>query len=237
MGIGKDFFVLMDTIGYKFNDITLLETALTHSSYSNEMRKKGFRRDSFESLEFLGDAVLELVISEHLFNRYKKDGEGILTRLRQNLVCESTLARIARTINLADYLNIGSSEENTDVRNRDKVLADALEAVIAAIYIDDETSGRINYRSVILKLFDAEITSLITKGAVDYKTMLQQFVEKNNGSILCYTYEESGPEHSKTFVATAHINNNKVGIGIGSTKRSAEQAAAKGALKLFGIIS
>ena len=128
MGVGKEFFELMNKIGYTFSDISHLEIALTHSSYSNEMKRKGFRAESNEAYEFLGDAVLELFISEALFNRCTRAGEGTLTKHRQSLVCESTLAKIASSINLGDYLNIGTSEEGTDLRSRPKVLADAFEA-------------------------------------------------------------------------------------------------------------
>ena len=236
MGIGKEFITLMDVIGYRFADITLLQTALTHSSYSNEMKKRGFRAQSNEELEFLGDAVLELVISEELYKRCSKDGEGVLTKLRQSLVCENMLAKIAAEINLGDYLNVGTGEESADVRNRSKVLADALEALIAAVYLDCKAGANEKYRAVILSLFQDHITDVLRNGDADYKTMLQQFVEKNSGSVLKYEYNESGPEHSKHFVATAYVNNNAVGTGEGSTKRAAETAAAKGALKLFGIV-
>ena len=236
MGIGKDFIVLMTDLGYRFRDISLLENALTHSSYSNEMKRRGYNARSNEALEFLGDAVLELVISEELFSRYQKDGEGTLTKMRQNLVCESTLARVGDKLKLGDYLNVGTGEESTDVRYRAKVIADALEAVIAAVYIDDCANGRVNYRSVILSLFADEIARAMEKGDVDYKTMLQQFVEKNSGCVLRYEYLESGPEHKKTFTAIAFINNNKVGEGVGTTKRAAEASAAMRALSLFGII-
>jgi len=235
LGIGKEFVSLMDSISYKFNDIALLQTALTHSSYSNEMKKRGFRAESNEELEFLGDAVLELVISEELYKRCSKGGEGVLTKLRQSLVCENMLAKIAAEMNLGDYLNVGTGEESTDVRSRSKVLADALEAVIAAIYLDSKASESSNYREVILSIFNKYISDVIKNGYTDYKTMLQQFVEKNSGSVLRYEYMESGPEHCKRFEATAYVNNNAVGRGEGTTKRAAEQEAAKVALKLFGI--
>lgn len=237
MGIGKDFIQLTRNIGYDFIDITFLETALTHTSYTNEMKQKGFRAESNEALEFLGDAVLEIVVSEYLFDRYSKQGEGTLSKIRQNIVCEATLAKIANRINLGDYLNIGSSEENLDLRKRKKVLADALEALIAAIYLDDRTNASGNhYSAVIICLFEKEIENIIKFGNRDYKTMLQQFVEKNGDALLHYDIEERGPEHEKTFIATAYINNNKVGDGKGSTKRAAEMQAAKVALRLFGII-
>ena len=236
MGIGKDITTLMQNIGYVFKDVTFLETALTHSSYTNEMRQKGFRAESNEALEFLGDAVLEIVISEYLFDRYSKHGEGALSKLRQTIVCEATLSKIAERIKLGEYLNIGTSEENLGLRNRKKIIADALEALIAAVYLDDRTNARGNlYPAVIICLFESEMELIMKAGNRDYKTLLQQFVEKNGDAVLRYDIEESGPEHEKTFIATAYINNNKVGDGKGTTKRSAEMQAAKVALRLFGI--
>lgn len=237
MGIGKDFGELMSVIGYKFSDNSLLETALTHTSYSNEMRSRGFRAVSNEALEFLGDAVLQIVISEELFYRYAKHGEGALTKMRQSIVCESSLAAVAKRISLGDYLNIGTGEESIGLRRKPKALADAMEAVIAAIYIDDREYGHGTlFRAVVLNLFRAAIAEASANGNRDYKTMLQQFVEKNPQSVLSYEYEESGPEHMKKFYATAYVNNNKVGRGAGSTKRAAEMQAAKAALLLFGLL-
>lgn len=235
MGLGKDLKYLIRDIGYEFNDVTYLENALTHASYVNEMRKKGFRCDSNESLEFLGDAILEFLISEELFARFKRDGEGALTKMRQELVCESTLAKLAEDINLGDYLHIATSEEGTRLRTRPKVLADTFEALIAAIYLDDKTAGAHYYKDIILSFFTEEISARASGATSDYKTMLQKFVEKN-GDVLRYDCEESGPDHEKTFVSTAFINNNKVGVGSGFTKRSAEQSAAMAALRLFGMI-
>ena len=237
MGIGYEFIELMKRIGYDFNDTTLLQTALTHSSYTNEMKNRGFRAQSNETLEFLGDAVLQIVISEHLYDKYARRGEGVLTRLRQTVVCESTLARIARSIELGKYLNIGTSEENNDLRNGDKVLADALEALIAAVYMDDRTyAAGAKYPAVILCLWEKEIVNAVKRGNNDYKTILQNFVEKNQDSVLTYSIQESGPQHEKKFFAEAYINNNKVGAGQGNSKRRAEMQAAKEALKLFGIL-
>lgn len=238
MGIGKEFIELFEKINYNFHDITYLENALTHSSYSNEMRARGIRAESNEELEFLGDAVLELVISEVLYSRFSKQGEGTLTRMRQTLVCESTLASLARELNLGQYLNVGTGEEASQIRERAKVLADAFEAVIAAIYLDDLAYGGGNhYKNVVLNLFECSILEIQKNGTQDFKTMLQQFVEKNQGDVLKYSYLEEGPQHDKTFTATAYINNNLVGTGKGTTKRAAEMNAAKEALKLFGILS
>ena len=237
MGIGREFYTLMKTIGYTFKDNTYLQIALTHTSYSNEMRSRGFRAESNETLEFLGDAVLQIIISEELYDKYSKLGEGTLTQYRQRLVCEKTLSAIAERINLGDYLNVGTGEESMCVRTRPKVLADALEAVIAAVYLDDRENGNgILYRAVVLGLFNYHIDEVIRNTAQDYKTMLQQFVEKNGDSVLAYEYTESGPEHNKTFTAIAYVNNNKVGVGTGRTKRAAEMEAARSALMLFGII-
>lgn len=237
MGIGNDINALMLDIGYAFKDVTFLETALTHSSYTNEMKQKGYRAESNEALEFLGDAVLEIVISEYLFERYSKRGEGTLSKLRQTVVCESTLSKIATKIRLGEYLNVGSAEETQGLRERKKILADALEALIAAIYLDDRTnSNGLVYRSVVIRLFEKEIDGILKSGNRDYKTLLQQFVEKNGDALLRYDIEEHGPAHERTFIATAYINNNKVGDGKGSTKRTAEMQAAKVALRLFGIL-
>ncbi len=236
MGIGKEIFELCDKIKYTFADISFLECALTHSSYTNEMKAKGIRAQSNEALEFLGDAVLQILISEELFDRYGSLGEGTLTRMRQHLVCESTLARIARTINLGDYLNIGTGEETSLLRERDKVLADATEALIAAVYKDARANSSEEYKRVIFDLFAEEFSRIANNRFSDYKTTLQQFVEKNPDSVLRYEYEETGPEHNKRFFATAYINNNRVGTGTGTTKRASEMQAAKSALRLFGIL-
>lgn len=236
MGIGRDLFELMATIEYTFSDTSHLEIALTHTSYSNEMKKRGFRTQSNEAYEFMGDAVLELIISEELFRASVKN-EGVMTKQRQSLVCENTLARIARSINLGEYLNIGASEENTDLRNRDKILADTLEALICAVYFDSrEEQGITACRELVMRLFNSELNRVICSDFSDYKSMLQQFVEKNTGSELLYVCKDSGPEHAKKFTVTAYINNNPVGSGEGKTKRIAEASAAKAALKLFGII-
>ena len=236
MGIGCNITDLTAKLGYNFVDITYLQTALTHSSYSNEMRSRGFRAESNESLEFLGDAVLQIVISEVLYDKFRKLGEGTLTKYRQSLVCEKTLSAIADGIELGKYLNVGTGDEVMNIRQRPKVLADALEALIAAIYMDASASSRLDVcKGAILNLFAKEIDTVIARGNTDYKSMLQQFVEKNSGTELRYEYDESGPEHKKSFVARAYINNNPVGEGVGKTKRAAEMQAAKKALSLFGI--
>ena len=129
MALGKDVLELQEKISYKFNDVSYLDAALTHSSYTNEMRAKGMKAESNERLEFLGDAVLQLVISEHIFKNYSKHREGALTKMRQQLVCEKTLAKIAKKLSLGEYINLGNGEEIGDLRSRPKILADALEAL------------------------------------------------------------------------------------------------------------
>ena len=234
MAIGRDALELFDKLGYIFNDISYLDAALTHSSYTNELRSRGMRAESNERLEFLGDAVLQLVISEHIYSSYSRHREGALTKMRQQLVCERTLARIARSIDLGSYINLGNGEEASDCRSRPKILADALEAVIAAVYLDSKGRGD-GYKSVILKLFDTEIKKA-SQGSSDFKTRLQQLAEQDGAALLEYrVIEEAGPEHDKSFTVAAFINNNEVGRGSGKTKKLAEMQAAKIALQLFGV--
>jgi len=236
MAIGKDPFSLFDVIGYEFSDITYLENALTHSSYANERRAKGAAYPSNERLEFLGDAVLEMLISKYLYENYKDKSEGQLTKLRQALVCEKTLSHIASTISLGDYLNVGRGEELTDCRRRPKVLADALEALIAAIYLDSEEFSREGAREAVLRLFLPSLDIEARGGRADYKTALQQLIEKDGSATLEYiVIAEDGPEHDKVFTVEARVNNNRVGTGVAGSKKDAEQEAAQKALSLFGV--
>lgn len=236
MAIGKEILELEEMICYKFSDISLLEAALTHSSYTNEQRSKGFVAVSNERLEFLGDAVLQMVISEYLYSSFKKYREGALTKMRQHLVCEKTLAKIASTVDLGLYVNLGHGEEMTDCRNRPKILADALEALIAAVYIDSSSRGGEEYKDVVLRLFEKEISNASTMQKTDYKTLLQQLAEQDGAAVLEYrVVDERGPEHKKTFTVVALINNNEVGRGSAATKKNAEMQAAKQALSLFGV--
>lgn len=235
MAIGKDFPELMKKIGYEFFDCARLENALTHSSYSNEYKSKGLKYPSNERLEFLGDAVLELTVSEYLYHNYKDVGEGKLTKIRQHLVCEKTLAKVASELCLGDYINLGKGEEN-DCRTRPKVLADTMEAVIAAIYIDARSNNSEKYRDVIINLFKNEFITAETSANRDYKTLLQQFIEKDGMSTLEYeVVAESGPDHKKEFSVVAKVNNNVVGKGVAGKIKDAESEAAKKALSLFGI--
>ena len=236
MALGKDPLELADKIGYTFRDISFLDAALTHSSYTNELRSRGMKADSNERLEFLGDAVLQLVISERLYSSYSNYREGALTQMRQQLVCEKTLARIAKKIRLGDYINLGNGEEASDCRTRPKILADAIEALIAAVYLDSCLKGDEEYKAVVLSLFDDEIKGS-SRDRTDFKTRLQQLAEQDGASLLEYRVVlEEGPEHNKSFTVAAFINNNEVGRGSGKTKKLAEMNAAKMALKLFGVL-
>ena len=236
MALGKDALELADKLSYSFSDTSYLDVALTHSSYTNELRTKGMKADSNERLEFLGDAVLQLVISEHLYSSYVKYREGALTKMRQQLVCEKTLSRIARKIGLGEYINLGNGEEASDCRSRPKILADALEALIAAIYLDSTARGEEGYKAVVLSLFEEEIKKS-SRERTDFKTRLQQLAEQDGAAVLEYrVISEDGPEHNKSFTVAAFINNNEVGRGSGKTKKLAEMHAAKMALKLFGVL-
>lgn len=236
MAMGKDLCSLLEVLSYNFTDISLLDCALTHTSYSNEMKARGIRLPSNERMEFLGDAVLELVVSEYIYKNNQRLPEGKLTTLRKNAVCESSLATIARTISLGEYIHLGKGEEN-ECRKRPRVLADTLEAVFGALYLDSMLRGDEKYKGIILSLMQPVLDNLKPSEISDYKTALQQLVEQDGTSVLEYqTVEEAGPEHSKRFRVIALINNNVVGEGEGRTIKSAEQMAAKGALALFGVV-
>ncbi len=236
MGIGKSFEELMCKIGYCFNDVSHIQNALTHSSYSNEYKSKGMILPSNERLEFLGDAILEMVVSEYLYENYKTLSEGKLTRIRQQLVCEKTLAGIAKKLSLGEYIHLGKGEES-ECRNSSKVLADTVEALIAAVYLDSKENGKFDEcKKVIINLVSDEFSNVCSVGVPDYKTMLQQFIEKDGSAILEYeVVKEEGPEHKKKFTVIAKVNNNIAGEGCAGSKKNAEMKAAKHALELFGF--
>lgn len=211
---------LEKVIGYKFTDRELIFTALRHSSYVNEHHMN--RLDCNERLEFLGDAVLELVSSEYLFEAYPKMPEGELTRLRASLVCEPTLAFCAREMNLGEYLSLGRGEELTGGRHRDSVTSDAMEAVIGALYLD---GGFASAKEFILKfvLNDIEHKKLF----FDSKTIFQEMVQGNyEGEISYHLLGEEGPDHNKIFSVEVCIGEKAMGQGQGRTKKAAEQMAA-----------
>lgn len=220
---------LEKTVGYTFKDPIHILVATTHSSYSNEA-KDGI--DCNERLEFLGDSVLSFVTSQYLYENFPNLPEGEMSKTRASAVCEKTLCSIARRIDLGAYLRLGHGEECQNGRNRPSLLADAFEALLAAIYLD---GGIDPVRKFLLPIISAEIDSIVESGADrDYKTALQQFVQQERGSILEYkTVGESGPAHDKTFYVEVRLNGNVIGRGNGSSKRKAEQSAAKEALTLF----
>ncbi len=211
---------LQKSIGYRFQHIDLLKQALTHSSYAHEMTLKQVVDN--ERLEFLGDAVLELVSSEFLFQTHPDMKEGNMTKLRASLVCEQSLARCAREINLGEYLLLGRGEDLTGGRERDSILSDAWEAIIGAMYLD---GGFTSAKDFILKyvLKDIEHKKLF----YDSKTILQEVIQNQYKKSLYYTLlSEEGPDHNKVFTVQAYMNETPLMIGKGKTKKAAEQEAA-----------
>ena len=219
----------MQRIGYTFQNEAYIATALTHSSYANEWKRQ---LKNNERLEFLGDSVLSLVVAEHLFEHYKHLPEGELTKLRASLVCEKSLYGFAKKIDLGSMLLLGKGEEHTGGRERPSILADAFEAVIAAIYLDGgfEAAGK-----HVLHFIPESLDTHANVGLQDYKTILQEIIQKNKEEKIEYVLMmESGPDHNKRFEVEVHLNSNVLGSGIGHSKKQAEQNAAKEALALMG---
>lgn len=225
---------LQNTLGYRFQNPALLTNALCHSSYANEATSKGEDTKSNERLEFLGDSVLSLVVSRYLFETYPMLPEGDLSKIRAQTVCEKTLAIFARKITLGDYLLLGHGESQNKGNERDSILSDAFEALLAALYLD---GGLETVQAFLLPFATEQITEIVkSHHTTDYKTMLQQIVQQENGEILDYCIiSETGPAHKRSFEVEARLNSNVIGKGIGSSKREAEQNAAKEALSYFGI--
>lgn len=225
-------------IGYVFSDKSLLRTALTHSSYANELKAKKQNAECNERLEFLGDSVLSIIASEYLFEKYASSPEGELTKLRAAVVQSSALASYAKSIELGDFLYLGVGEEKNDGRNRQSNLENAFEALLAAIYLDAGEDGKEMVQKFLLPFIISEIQKVTSKGVHrDYKTDLQQLIQQAEGDYLEYiTVDEQGPDHNKTFFVEARLNSNVIGKGMGKTKREAEQNAAREALELFSVI-
>lgn len=216
-------------LNYKFKDRSLLIQALSHSSYANEKKKI---RTSNERLEFLGDSVLSIVVSQYLFEHLTHIAEGELTKLRASLVCEKSLHIFAKQINLGDFILLGKGEENTGGRERPSILADAFEAVIAAIFLDGGLEAASKH---ILRFIPEDIQRLKKPAFNDFKTILQEIVQKNPEEKVEYVLVgEEGPDHDKRFVVEVHLNSNVIGKGLGKSKKEAEQMAAKQALELMG---
>ena len=224
----KSIQQLQHVIHYQFHNITFLEVALTHSSYANEMRHQ-VRYN--ERQEFLGDAVLSIIVSDYLFNNYTVP-EGDLTKLRAALVCERSLDVMANKIGLGDYLRLGHGEEMTGGRTRPSIIADAFEALIAAIYLD---SGIESAREFVLPFVIEMLEHEDSLSFKDYKTILQEIIQQNPEEKLVYKLVgEKGPDHDKRFVVEVLLNSNVIGKGQGRSKKTAEQMAAKEALELMG---
>lgn len=224
--MNKKMEELEQKIGYTFQSKSLLEQALTHSSYANE--KKLGKLGCNERLEFLGDAVLELVSSEFLYRKYPNVPEGELTKKRASLVCEPSLAFCAREFGLPQYLLLGKGEDMTGGRQRDSIVSDATEALLGAIYLD---GGFASAKEFVLNfiLNDIEHKQLF----YDSKTILQEIVQESGrqSSVEYVLLKEEGPDHNKSFTVCASIRGEKMGIGTGHTKKAAEQAAAYQAIR------
>lgn len=225
---------LQENLNYRFKNVNLLRTALTHSSYANENKMK--ITDNNERLEFLGDTIINLIVSQYLYKKYPNYPEGELTKIRAKVVCESSLAFAARKIDLGKYMLLGKGEDATGGRERDSILADASEALVGAIYIDSdfETTNKL-----LLENFEADLVYAVAKGAlfIDYKTDLQENLQKITRAKIEYkVVKEEGPDHNKIFHIAVLVDNKTVGTGTGRNKKEAEQMAAKDALLILGEI-
>ena len=228
---------LESAIGYSFKDKSLLRRAMPHSSHSNETGERNHHLLCNERLEFLGDSVLSIAVSRYLYATYPQEGEGVLTNMRKDVVCAEALARYARAIGIGDCLLLGKGEAQTGGCDKENILADAFEALLAAIYLDAGDRAMAIIDALLLPLVEKDLSELISKGIDgDYKTPLQQLVQQTEGDVLEYVLISSnGPDHQKTFEVEVRVNSNPCGRGVGTSKRKAEQAAAKAALKVFGI--
>ena len=217
---------LETAIGYRFNNITLLQNALTHSSYANERWHDSLK--SNERLEFLGDSILGMVVAEHLYRNFPNRPEGELTRMRADMVCETSLALVANKLDLGSHLLLGHGEEQGGGRTRPSILADAVESVIAALFLDGgfEAAASLIRRFILV---DVPVTRLHNR---DYKTALQELVQQKKNQVLSYALVgESGPDHDKRFQVEVSLNGAVVGTGSGSSKKRAEQDAARDAIE------
>ena len=218
---------LEEKLGYTFQNRALLENALTHSSCANESRGK---LQSNERLEFLGDSILGMVVADHLYRNHPDLPEGVLTRTRAALVCEDSLVVVAEELGLGQYLRLGKGEETGGGRNRPSIRADAVEAVLAAVYLD---GGIGSARKIIQKYILSREVAGLTKPR-DYKTALQELVQRESGQVLAYRLTgEEGPDHNKRFFVEVTLNGKSVGQGSGRSKKEAEQMAAKAAIEVL----
>ena len=221
---------LESAIGYRFKNITLLQNALTHSSYANERWHNSLL--SNERLEFLGDAILGMTVAKYLYQTFPDRPEGELTRMRADMVCEQTLAKVAARIELGKHLLLGNGEEQGGGRTRNSILADAVESVIAASYLDGGMEAAQKFIEQFI-LVEVPVKQLHN---ADYKTALQELIQQKKNQVLSYTLVgESGPDHDKQFDVEVKLNGKVVGTGSGSSKKRAEQAAAHAALEKLSV--
>ncbi len=214
-------------LGHVFHDRALLEIALTHSSYANENRSQGIVCN--ERLEFLGDSVLGVTVADFLYRRYADMPEGRMTRLRSELVCEQSLYQVALKLELGSFLRLGRGEEHNGGRRRASILSDAVEALIAAMYLDGGMSAASDF---IHRWLLSELGSAEPECFTDFKTALQELVQRESGRVLSYELiDEQGPDHDKVFTVQVLLNGLPVGRGQGRTKKEAEQASARNALE------
>lgn len=226
--------LLQERIGYKFKNHALLKEALTHSSYCNENKHQ--KIECNERLEFLGDSILSVITAEYLFATFPRENEGFLTRTRAALVCESTLAVLATEIGLGDFMSFGHGEiVSGGGKKRKSIIADAFEALLAAIYLDSDME---QVRTFLLPRLIRMLEAVSKKGTEDYKSMLQRIVQQTPEEKLYYEEQsEEGPPHDRIFHFAVYLNSNLLGSGAGRTKREAEQEAAKHALILLGELN
>ena len=213
-------------LGYQFQNPKLLDHALTHSSYANEHHLGSI--SSNERLEFLGDSVLGMIVADHLYRTFPDLPEGDLTRIRANLVCEGSLVLVAKEWDLGRYLKLGKGENACGGRSRPSILADAVEAVLAAVFLD----GGLEHDRDIIQRFLLDRMEQVTRASRDHKPYLQELVQRKSGQVLSYELiGESGPDHNKTFQMQVLLNGQPIGQGTGHSKKEAEQAAANAAIE------
>ena len=217
---------LETALGYRFSNITLLQNALTHSSYANERWHDSLR--SNERLEFLGDSILGMVVADHLYRNFPDRPEGELTRMRADMVCEQSLAAVANKLGLGQHMLLGHGEAQGGGKNRPSILADAVESIIAASYLD----GGFEAAAGIIRRFILTEVPVKKLHNVDYKTALQELVQQKKHQVLSYALVgESGPDHDKSFQVNVSLNGSVVGTGEGRSKKRAEQEAARCAIQ------
>lgn len=230
-GLPRNSCFLEKAVGYEFRNKEYLNEALRHSSWANENRQYGM--DSNERLEFLGDSVLSVVASGFLFDYFSGHPEGDLTKIRADIVCTRSLAGFAREIGLGDYLYLGNGQEALNGRNQDKILEDAFEALVAAIYLDSGRNLEI-VNTFLIPRMENEIRKILSEHPIiDPKSHLQEIVQEARGMLEYEIVSESGPDHDKRYVCEVKIDNNVMGRGEGSSKKKAEIAAAEDALKNY----